>query len=408
MFCPKCGSKLPEDAAFCYACGAKIEIITPDEKPVAEPAETVGKKPGAGPNPKLIAAIAAVVVLVVVLVVAVGSCSSNGGSAASSSGASSAPSQEYSDKLGKLVALSNGELASTLESDGFTKSGDKYSKGGIEVELDDARGERIIAVDNATSAYKLLDEDDLGFDQLGAYFTSASNTEFSVGVCDVAGGKGVVVGSSDPSGCLVMVYEPGHFGSMGDIAKNVEFSNSMSAEEAAWVFVDGLMGNGFDHVDGDDIRKPSTLSTETPADTPADNPSDTPADAPADTPADTSPSEAAPPEAVPSAPESVAMHDDVTGKAHCNGRGAPDAVNTVSISDDEIIIVGKLSVEGLGAQSKTWSFGIDENTQFGAVMAKGFEEMPRDELIPNWESRNFPALVLELENGMVKRVYQSS
>ena len=114
------------------------------------------------------------------------------------------------------------------------------------------------------------------------------------------------------------------------------------------------------------------------------------------------------PEAVPSAPESVAMHDDVTGKAHCNGRGAPDAVNTVSISDNEIIIVGKLSVDGLGAQSKTWSFGIDENTQFGAVMAKGFEEMPRDELIPDWESRNFPALVLELENGMVKRVYQSS
>ena len=114
------------------------------------------------------------------------------------------------------------------------------------------------------------------------------------------------------------------------------------------------------------------------------------------------------PEAVPSAPESVAMHDDVTGKAHCNGRGAPDAVNTVSISDNEIIIVGKLSVDGLGAQSKTWSFGIDENTQFGAVMAKGFGEMPRDELIPDWESRNFPALVLELENGMVKRVYQSS
>ena len=178
MFCPKCGNELPEGAAFCNACGAGVEKKASDAKPAAMPAEAIEKKPGAGPNPKIIAAIAAVVVFVVVLVVAVGSCSSSGGPAASSG--ASAPSQEYSGKLGKLVALSNSELASTLESDGFTKSGDKYTKGDIEVELDDARGERIIAVDKATFAYKLLDEEGPGFDQLGAYFTSASNTEFSV------------------------------------------------------------------------------------------------------------------------------------------------------------------------------------------------------------------------------------
>ena len=53
MFCPKCGSPIPEDAVFCMNCGEKIETaapeadsapaeITPAEK---APIPTSGKKP---------------------------------------------------------------------------------------------------------------------------------------------------------------------------------------------------------------------------------------------------------------------------------------------------------------------------------------------------------------------------
>jgi len=102
------------------------------------------------------------------------------------------------------------------------------------------------------------------------------------------------------------------------------------------------------------------------------------------------------------------MHDEVTGKAFCSGKGAPDAVKSVSISDDEIVIDGWLNVDGLGKTEKKWSFGINENTQFGGVSGQGFKEYPKDEMIPHWEAHEFPTLVLELENGMAKRVYQSS
>lgn len=110
-----------------------------------------------------------------------------------------------------------------------------------------------------------------------------------------------------------------------------------------------------------------------------------------------------------SASASTATHDNVTGTVFCYGGQAPDAVNTVLISDDEIIIKGKLFREGEGAiSSKTWSFGLDKNTEYGAVSGQGFKEMPKDTLISNWEACNFPQLMLDVENGMVKRIYQSS
>ncbi len=374
MFCPKCGNELPEAAAFCNACGASIEKA-PEVKPAAMSTAYASKR--SGPNPKLIAAIVALAVVVIVLVVAVGSCSSNGSGSAASS-------QVYSGKLGKLVALSNDELARTLESDGFTKSGDTYTKGEIEVDLDDAKGYRIITVSEPTLAYQLLSKEGPGFDQLGAYFESVTDSEFSVGVCDVAGGKGVVVGAGGTSGCLVMVFEPGHFENMKEVAANVSFSNAMSADEAAAAFAEGLKGKGYAHVDGDDIGKASA-STSTSTSTTASS------------------------GAASSTSGSVATHDTLTGTVLCSGGKAPDAVNKVLISDDEIIIVGKLNWKDGGTLgSKTWSFGLDEDTVYGGVSGQGFKEQPLSEVAGNWESCNFPTLVLELEDGMVKRAYQQS
>ena len=84
-------------------------------------------------------------------------------------------------------------------------------------------------------------------------------------------------------------------------------------------------------------------------------------------------------------------------------------MNAIVISDDEIIIKGALKREDGGSLgSKTRSFGLDENTQYSAISGQGFKEYPKDELVGNWESCNFPTLVLGVENGMVKKAYQQS
>ena len=33
MFCPKCGNSLPDDAAFCGACGTQLASAPPVQKP---------------------------------------------------------------------------------------------------------------------------------------------------------------------------------------------------------------------------------------------------------------------------------------------------------------------------------------------------------------------------------------
>ncbi len=35
MFCPKCGTQLPDDAGFCFKCGAKIGLVTGQAQPTA-------------------------------------------------------------------------------------------------------------------------------------------------------------------------------------------------------------------------------------------------------------------------------------------------------------------------------------------------------------------------------------
>ena len=52
MFCPKCGTPLPDDAKFCGACGTKIEIPEANGPIVSEPvvAETAAEEPASQPQ----------------------------------------------------------------------------------------------------------------------------------------------------------------------------------------------------------------------------------------------------------------------------------------------------------------------------------------------------------------------
>ncbi len=40
MFCPKCGAQLPDDAGFCYKCGAKVSLVS-GQQAATQPAEQV-------------------------------------------------------------------------------------------------------------------------------------------------------------------------------------------------------------------------------------------------------------------------------------------------------------------------------------------------------------------------------
>lgn len=70
MFCPKCGSPIPEDAVFCMNCGEKIETATPEAD--STPAEiTPAEKapiPTSGKKPKKKKAVLLVSVLALLLV----------------------------------------------------------------------------------------------------------------------------------------------------------------------------------------------------------------------------------------------------------------------------------------------------------------------------------------------------
>lgn len=50
MFCPKCGSQLPDDAKFCGVCGATIENVE-NQNVDPTPAAPVGGQPAGGQNP---------------------------------------------------------------------------------------------------------------------------------------------------------------------------------------------------------------------------------------------------------------------------------------------------------------------------------------------------------------------
>lgn len=70
MFCPKCGSPIPEDAVFCMNCGEKIETAAPEAD--SAPAEiTPAEKapiPTSGKKPKKKKAVLLVSVLALLLV----------------------------------------------------------------------------------------------------------------------------------------------------------------------------------------------------------------------------------------------------------------------------------------------------------------------------------------------------
>lgn len=47
MFCPKCGTQLPDDAGFCYKCGSKIGVSAPSQQETAKASQDVIAPTGA-------------------------------------------------------------------------------------------------------------------------------------------------------------------------------------------------------------------------------------------------------------------------------------------------------------------------------------------------------------------------
>ena len=70
MFCPKCGSPIPEDAVFCMNCGEKIETAAPEAD--SAPAEITPAEeapiPASGKKPKKKKAVLLVSVLALLFV----------------------------------------------------------------------------------------------------------------------------------------------------------------------------------------------------------------------------------------------------------------------------------------------------------------------------------------------------
>jgi DNA-directed RNA polymerase subunit RPC12/RpoP len=47
MFCPRCGAQLPDDAGFCFKCGAKVGLVTGQGQPKPQQASEVLAPQGA-------------------------------------------------------------------------------------------------------------------------------------------------------------------------------------------------------------------------------------------------------------------------------------------------------------------------------------------------------------------------
>lgn len=73
MFCPKCGSALPDDVAFCVSCGAQLPQ---KQQPASETSATLGFSASGGNNKKIIVAIVTAIVVVIAIIVGVVSCNS--------------------------------------------------------------------------------------------------------------------------------------------------------------------------------------------------------------------------------------------------------------------------------------------------------------------------------------------
>lgn len=112
--------------------------------------------------------------------------------------------------------------------------------------------------------------------------------------------------------------------------------------------------------------------------------------------------------------EKEARRDKLTGTFGSSGAAAPRGrVTSITFGDGEVYVTGELfrSEGGSFRESvgdKTWVFGIDDNTEFGFALYDGFHEQSIDEVAGYWASGNFPAIHIILENGMVKRIWQSA
>lgn len=106
--------------------------------------------------------------------------------------------------------------------------------------------------------------------------------------------------------------------------------------------------------------------------------------------------------------EATPSYDNLTG-SYITAPSSGD-LESASLTDSEMVLVGELydmndRNENGGYDSsmgnKTWVFKVDENTQFGYSADRKFHEQSPEEFEELFESLNFPALNLTIENGTV-------
>ncbi len=99
----------------------------------------------------------------------------------------------------------------------------------------------------------------------------------------------------------------------------------------------------------------------------------------------------------------ASRRDIITGRFFCLGFDAPNGVTSIAFNDGEVEIVGELmQSDGGGSMgSKTWVFGIDENTKYGYSLYDGFHEQSLEEVEVEWSEARFVGLSIEVEDGVV-------
>lgn len=137
MFCPKCGSKLPDDAAFCGKCGARLDQPKaptgkgPELGAPAPRAAAVTAATGARPRSIVpVAIIGVVVIVLVVVLVRMFACSGNGVDVKSADGTeSSAASNSSSQSAEASSESAGGAESSSLASSSSASSNASSSAG---------------------------------------------------------------------------------------------------------------------------------------------------------------------------------------------------------------------------------------------------------------------------------------
>lgn len=104
----------------------------------------------------------------------------------------------------------------------------------------------------------------------------------------------------------------------------------------------------------------------------------------------------------------------ISGTVGGSGNGAPGspyAIGSMTMTDDELIVKGDLYLEGSSGYTslgnKTWTFELNNRTEYGWGDEE-YHTISKSEFQRRFGNNNFVGIRIELNNGVVTRVYSSS